>query len=699
MKEKKAKIPKIFALNVKEKKFQKKLLSRIQIESDKEFILNLYKLEGEVRTRPQELKADEVKRLRDLAKAVKQNKGSVKTVRIIVLLVIVGGIVAFNLLFKDRLFESAVERGLEAVFQAKSDVTGATIGIFKGRIAFEHMVVAREDKPFRNLFELGPTEIHFLVSELLKGKIAAKTIECTGIAWNTKRETSGSLEEERVQEAEATTNDKEIRFQPADLLEMANIDPQQLLDEQLENLKSLSLLQSVNTEVQQMTEDWAERIDDFDGKLGDLSGRIDEVRDINPAKLKSLPDIQAAMSKAGKAAEEVESLGKDIEVANREVKNGFADLKQKQKDIRDAMESDFAYLESFVSVPGGGLRGLLSSAVTDIVRAKLGNIYDYGLLAKSYGERFFSGKKEKKEGTPSAGAASKKRSDRGFNVQFPTVQYPKYLLENLSLSAQGTGGIAMEGFLRDLSSDPDLWDKPTTFQYVMEEAERRLEATGKLDARKERRERLNMDLLLAGYPFDLPEGIPVLGIKRLDCAFTLDTTLTYGSDASTQGRALLSLNGFDIDRTGSKNPLTDAVYEALTETAAVDFDIDYSLAPETPPDIRVRSNLDEIIAAKVEEYIDDLIQDTRANLEKELRRRLEKELGRNENLSGIYREIEAATGGQFTNVQGYEKLLKNKEKDLQKELKGLEKKIQDKAEKEVEKQLESVKDQIKIPGF
>lgn len=112
MKEKKqAAAPRMFPVEMPERRFQAAILPRVHIESDRAFLLSLYRREGEVRRRQQALAPQDAMRLAGLARSIGRNRGVVRRGRLSVLLAIVALVTAFSLLFKNRLLENALEKG------------------------------------------------------------------------------------------------------------------------------------------------------------------------------------------------------------------------------------------------------------------------------------------------------------------------------------------------------------------------------------------------------------------------------------------------------------------------------------------------------------------------------------------------------------------------------------------------------------
>ncbi|NBB91341.1 MAG: hypothetical protein GVY23_09070, partial [Spirochaetes bacterium] len=116
-------IPKLFRKELPQRKFEKKILGRVHLPKERQFLDSVFETTGEgTRRIPESVSEEEQAHLAKLAKDIKANRGSVRRVRLAALAIIVTGVVVFNLFFLDALLERAAERGLEAVFAARSEV-------------------------------------------------------------------------------------------------------------------------------------------------------------------------------------------------------------------------------------------------------------------------------------------------------------------------------------------------------------------------------------------------------------------------------------------------------------------------------------------------------------------------------------------------------------------------------------------------
>ncbi|TVR90058.1 MAG: hypothetical protein EA428_09075, partial [Spirochaetaceae bacterium] len=125
----KTRVPALFRKPRTQDQLRRRVLRRVYLPSDQAFIQSLYEpgeAQGSIHIRSN-LSQDEMKRLRKLAKGVRANRGFLHPVKISLLIFVVVAVLVFNFVFRDRLVQAAFERGLEEVFQARSEVIGLQV--------------------------------------------------------------------------------------------------------------------------------------------------------------------------------------------------------------------------------------------------------------------------------------------------------------------------------------------------------------------------------------------------------------------------------------------------------------------------------------------------------------------------------------------------------------------------------------------
>ena len=188
------KAPKPFRRPLRPRKYRKKLRNRIFLEPDRAFLDDVTTSDENGRiVLSRELTAGELGRLKKLRKEARKNRGAVRTGRLVILAVIVGAFVVFNLLFRDRLVEEGAERLLESVFLAEADMSGLSFRPFRGELSFAQLTIADADAPMENLVELSSGRARIDAWQLLNRRVLIDELTVEGLQFGTAREESGAL--------------------------------------------------------------------------------------------------------------------------------------------------------------------------------------------------------------------------------------------------------------------------------------------------------------------------------------------------------------------------------------------------------------------------------------------------------------------------------------------------------------------------
>ena len=174
-------------------KFEKRFLKYIEHPQDRNFFTGCFVKSEDTYTIRDNLTKDEVKKLNILLKAVKGNKKApVRIIPIIFAGGLTAAIIIFFMIFANPLLGRAMEMGLEAAFEGKSDVKGFRISLIPLGINVKGITIANRNKPMTNLIDMGPTGITLKTDAVLRGKIYIESIKADKIEFGTPRKTSRS---------------------------------------------------------------------------------------------------------------------------------------------------------------------------------------------------------------------------------------------------------------------------------------------------------------------------------------------------------------------------------------------------------------------------------------------------------------------------------------------------------------------------
>jgi len=684
-KEIKFKAKKPFKKKIKGNIFEKKILKKIYISRDKEYILSLYERdkEGNYILKKESFTKEEMKKIKSIADAVNKNSGGIfDFTKVGLLLVIVAGIIIFSVLFKNRLLTMALKSGLEAIFNAKAEVQGLNFELLNAKISIRHLEVANADAPMKNLFELDKTEIHLNSEQLLYGKFIAKNIECQGIRWNTDRKTSGALPGGKKPSDKKSATEEKKESKP--LLDIGKIDVNKLIADNKTNIKSMALISNANLEITSLTNKWDDNLKNSKKRIDEVSKGVEEIKKIDVNSIKTLEQAQQALNKINTYVPAVDGLKKDIEKMGKDFSADKQKVESLKKNIQGSIEGDYKFFQSLLKLPKGGVKGIAISLAQDILAKKLGNIYYYALKALEYSNKLKDDKPVKKEEKKQEPVRS-----RGRNIYFPTKVYPRFLIQNFAASiGRKNENFYLDAYLRDVSSDPDLWKKPTTFHLGHINYGEELILNGKIDSRTKTKEPLVLEFQANNFPLEIQDSLGFLNIKYFKGRYRFRTAFSLSKDLGTRGTATINFKDIKMEVMNKEEIVSKIIYEAITDAPNVVLEINYLIEPDGKVFIDGKSNIDKLIAGKVGKILDQYAKKYEKQLKDYLSKQINEELKKNETLAKAFNGLEDLSKVNLKDADALKKLLEEKKKE-----------INDKIKSETESKLKEATKNIKLPKF
>ncbi len=678
---KEVKIPSLFKKPLKEKVFEKKILKKIYIKSDLEFVKSLFsKNEVGLYEIKKELTKEEAERLKKIQDAINKNKGIIDPVKPTLVATLIGAIVIFNILFKDWLVKRAIEKGLEAVFNAKVEAKGVRLSFIKAGIRLKSLTVGSEKEAFKNLFELGKTEISFLTPELFRGKLVIKNIECSDIKWNTDRKTDGRLKKQ-IKESKSNEEKKEKqKEEKKTFFDFSKIDASKIVNEQLSNLKSITFYSNLNIEIEESKAKWETNLSQSKKDIDEVSKKINEIKEINVNNIKTIPEAEAALKKITETYPVINELKTKTEKLTKDFNTDAVNIDKKIKEATTTIDEDISYLKSFLKLPEGGAKGIVSIIATKYLSQKFGKLYYYAMKGITISQQL---KKDDKKDKKEKKTIKREIRRSGYNVPFPTTVYPKFLLESMVTSVKAD--VSYSGWLSNVSSDQDLWGRPATFFFDRNENDKQIIVNGFVDTRTKEEKSLGLSFEMNNYPFSINEGLEVVKVKSIMGLYKLQNILEIMRDNSVIGKIFLKLMNLSVELEGN-DVISKAFLEAIKSTPTVNMEVSYTISSSMDMNFNVKSNLDDILSKALGKIIDGYIKEADSELRKELMEKLEPELKKNKE--------------DLKNVDKLKEELDKKKKEIDSQIEKIKKDAEDKVKKEAESKIkEKTKDLPKIPGF
>jgi len=603
------KLPSLFKKPLKEKKFRSSILKNVEIPSDRSFLESCFVLEnGSYRAR-EDLDTAALKRLGVLAKAIKANRGAVKTVPLALALILLGGLVLFTLVFMNPLLERVAESGLEAAFEAKAEVDGLRLDLLKFRFSVASVAVADRDKPMTNLFTTGPLVLSLNPTALFRGKVYIEEGRAASLAFGTPRKTSGALP--GVAAKVSATPAKASAGAPP-LVDFANFDAMALLEQEKDKLAVNAAYAEALAAYDAAAQKWKSQGGDTRAQAAELQNaakpllalKVQDLKDPKEA-LAAAKDAQALSAEAGNAAKTasgiVSGMQTDLDAA-----------KTLEKNVRQSYDEDLKRLKAYIDPSSGAAMEALEPAFRDILSESAERYIAYGQRALELADKLRSLQSD--EGNKASKGSSK--AVQGRNVAFPSVSYPLFRLGLLAADFSDAG-YAWDFSLRELSSDPDLVDEPTVMNLAVKGQDRSYAFDGKADLRAAAAERFAANFSAAGLPVDLGQALSSYGVGSFRSSASVEARGTGAADGGLSALADIDLSGASLgDPTGT---LAQALADAVSRTDPLKAKVLYEAPAGKDARFTLKTNLDDLVAAAVKAVAARYAKQASAELEKALR--------------------------------------------------------------------------------
>lgn len=602
---KKKSIPKIFRRPIPAKKLEKRVLRRIHVESERNFVKS--KLQKDDRERyvlKNDLSREELKRLKKCAKAVKKNRGVLVGWKAGILAVVLIAAVLFNLLLKNRLVERAAENSLQKIFNAAVDMEGTDLSLLRGSFGFTRLTIADEAEPMHNLIDLGETGISLDMGRLLTRKVILNDIICREIRFHTPRAESGALPAAQAggESPEAATESRDTAAELKSLgTEIGRESAEQLLAKYRESLRSPQLIESVQQRYEESSQRWSSRVDEADARIATLKSQSEELMDTDVSSIDTLSEAEDYLSKLNDLQTSIKETRSSFENTYREYQDDTSYLKESRESINSAVREDIDFLKSAVGSFGSDTVGAVSAAAQPLVRERMGRIYTYGeKLLKVY-NRLHSASSDKKSRFSDGGR-------QGTNVSFPYQNYPAFLIKHFEISTGSAGTSGFSEFrIDDLTGDQDTWEKPTTAAFSTASLpgldSGQLSSDLVIDTRETSPYLLDSSSNLKGYRLDISSGLDALSIESLQAESDNTFQLTMQPDLSGTGKADIHLSDLQIAFSQSDSIVGDALSEILTDLDTVTLAVSFEYADGVLDEMQISSDIDTLLSDRIGEYL------------------------------------------------------------------------------------------------
>ncbi len=652
-------LKKFFKKSYAVKKFEKKILGKIFLKDERELILSVYEKKGDLYVLTEPDNADTVKKLNKLISGIKKNSGALGIGKIGSLAALVISFTVFTVFFQNPLAEKGMEKGLEKIFKAESEVTGLRLSLFTGLIRYKSMQVADRDDPDRNLFQTGEAVIDLDMSEVLKGKFAAEEIKLEDFAIGEKRAVrakalAGVAKKEKADSGPASSDKLKETVSAAGKLP-DNLIPdrdtvKKVIRENTDKLSAPLTAEKTADDLKSGAENIRAGIDKTESDIKQLEKDVNE---ITSARLSSKLDLAGAKKIADRiksASSRVSSISGNVASSRKEADKLKKTAADGKKNIEKAVSNDIEYIISLF--PGKGSFSV-SSFARPLVEEKLdpfmkkyGNAYEIFLKIKE------SGDKKKAEDAPPASEAK-----RGRDIRYTVYGSPSLHIRKVSGSFF-TGGNRHSLEIKDITNNQELAGKPLVFMIKSGIDNIRTEAEGFFDGRKSTEDFSGIKIAVTGGKLSNLSFLSPAGIDKLSADMDISAAAAVSADKNFNGTAGISLDNFRMNTTSQTGKIISGIIEKENR---MDFEAVYS-SGGGDFSLKIKSSLDNLIAKAVSP--EKIAADVKSYAAEELAAVLKEKAGIQEEAD---RQIEELT----KKIGSLEKEINAQKKELDLKLKSL----------------------------
>ncbi len=449
---------------------------------------------------------------------------------IIPAVIVIALITAFNILFFDILLKKAFIATGEMIFGAKVEVDSLKTSFIHLSLEMTGLKCADRNDYFKNVIDIDQIKFQAKFSPLLRKKIVIDEMSVTGLKWGTERKTSGKLPPKKEKKFEKKKK-KDGMFSKffegaknkatSEFNNLPAVDAFAKIEAQTKNFDVNSLinaadLQSLN-EINKLSAETEAKYNNYKTKISGykIEEKIEEtktlINDISKTKSFALSDISASAGKIEKLKEnkkELESILKDLNNAKKDLTESVNFTKQ----IQGMINKDIDSLSSKVALPGLDTRNISRILFGQQWINRTDKIIYYMSLVKKY----MPEKKAEKE---------VKERQKGRDIIFKQKQYPDLLISKINITGttaknSKTQGINFSGFIKNITSSPDMIGSPVTLEIKGNDGSRSLLVEGIFDYRGNASDNILKITLkgLSGSALNIPDNdyLPLINTGNMN---------------------------------------------------------------------------------------------------------------------------------------------------------------------------------------
>ena len=367
------KAPKIFKKTYTKKQLDKKILKKLFIPEDKKYIESIFKESGKNKKGvalyavPKDalFEKKEINHLATIAAEIKQNKGRIKLLPLLVTVASIAAVIVALSLTKNMIARKVITSTCESIFEAKCDIDYLNISFIKSTFKMKGWQVANKKQPMKNLFSVDSVTFDFDMNQLLKARFVANELSVLGVDTNTDRKYSGDISAQRLakiqkkkeKQAKKKAKENEKSAFMISLESKANgamdtlkdsftglfdqYNPEKIMKECAEQLQTPKVSKEVQAQAKALTEKYKSKPDEIKTRLEKVKSTADTLANLDVSAIQSNPTkIKEALESVNTVKTNLDSLKRDADSMLNDMKGDIDGTVKMAAQIQDAINSD-----------------------------------------------------------------------------------------------------------------------------------------------------------------------------------------------------------------------------------------------------------------------------------------------------------------------------------------------------------------------
>ena len=497
------KIPSIFRKKYTEKKLEKKLLKKLYIPADKEYVKSLFievskkgKKQIPVFAIPsdtiQKFDKKEKKRLKLMAKQIKKQKGRINLLPLAITLVFIIAIPICFMMFKNKIVKYAITTACENIFEARCDIEEVDFKLLDSSLRIKKIEIANKDNLMKNLIDIGSIAVDFDLKQLLKKHFVAEELSLLEVNSGTDRKSSGELPPKKQKKAKVAKEKiikekKESKFEALlkDKKQTAvnslennikglfnQVNPEALMNTYYQQLQTPAMAEHLQQEIPQIIAKWEKKPAEIQVTINNVQDAVNKVISFdyqsvidNPLKIKEFIELIDSTYK------NVDKIKNDTTVFVNNFKSDIYEADNLRKSIQGAVTHDVKFADSEIkkirnlNISDG--TKLLSEMFENVACDVLGKYYPY----VSQGVDYLLELKAKQKNEPKKDVVKTAQKKKGYSVHREPgrdVVYRNETTPQLWIKKLAGSGPFFAFEAADISNNQDMINKAAKVNFNME---------------------------------------------------------------------------------------------------------------------------------------------------------------------------------------------------------------------------------------